>query len=461
MARKEKTKNPDHLSLGRLLAFKSSDVSAAWVNVIVLNQLTFYASNTLGLNIALVGTLLLASKLVDAVTDLFAGWLVDNTNTRLGKGRPYELSIIGMTLVTILLFSANPEWTQTVKCAWVFVMYTFVFSIFSTLRAASGNPYTIRHFSNNPVLLRKVASYGGIITMAGSMMVSVVFPILMNRVATSAAGWTRAVAIVMIPATLIGLLRFIFCKEDPSVDAGDTHEPVKVQEILTLFKKNKYVWIYAAIMLCYNITTNLAVGSYYFQYIVGNLEMQGFLSVVSVILLPIMLLFPVIMKKIGSMGKMISIFCVIGVIGYLIAFFSKANVAGVYAGYILGTFATLPIAYYGVLFIMNICNYNEMIGLRRMEGSSNILASFASKTGAALGAWVTGLMLSIGGYVSGTEGMNIAQPDSALMMIRIDFAIVPAVMVAIIGVCAYAFSRLEPKAEAFEKEKKAKLEANA
>lgn len=33
--------------------------------------------------------------------------------------------------------------------------------------------------------------------------------------------------------------------------------------------------------------------------------------------------------------------------------------------------------------------------------------------------------------------------------------------VAIIGVCTYAFSRLEPKAEAFEKEKKAKLEANA
>lgn len=50
-------------------------------------------------------------------------------------------------------------------------MYTLVFSVFSTLRGAGMTPYTIRHFSNNPALLRKVASYGGIITMAGSMVV--------------------------------------------------------------------------------------------------------------------------------------------------------------------------------------------------------------------------------------------------------------------------------------------------
>ncbi|MDY2695405.1 hypothetical protein, partial [Gemmiger sp.] len=70
--------------------------------------------------------------------------------------------------------------------------------------------YTIRTFSNNPVLLKKVSSYGGIITMAGSIVMSTLFPILMAKMATSAAGWTRMVAIIMIPATVIGLGRFIF-----------------------------------------------------------------------------------------------------------------------------------------------------------------------------------------------------------------------------------------------------------
>lgn len=448
----KKVAKADKLGLGHLLLWKSSDISAAWINVIMLNYLSMYASDTLGINIGLVGTLLLVSKIVDGFTDIFAGWLIDNTHTKLGKGRPYEISIVGMTICSIALFACSPEWSNVAKCAWIFSMYTLTFSVFSTLRSAAGTPYTIRHFSNNPVLIRKVASYGGIITMAGSMAVSVLFPVLMGRIATSASGWTAAVAMIMIPATLIGVLRFIFCKEDPSVDNMSKQEAVHLNEIFTLFRRNKYVWIYAVIMLCYNIVTNLAVGSYYFKWIVGNIEMAGMLSIVSIVLLPIMLAFPVIMKKVGSMGMMITYFCGIGIVGYIICFISGSFMPGVLGGYVLGQFATLPLAYYGVLFIMNICTYNEMIGLPRMDGSSNILSSFMSKAGAALGTWITGMLLMAGGYISSESAVE--QPASALMMIRVDFAIVPAVLLVVIAVCTMAFSRLEKKAGEFEAEKK-------
>lgn len=455
----KKLQDPNKLGLGRLLLFKSSDVSAAWINVITLHYLSMYCSDTLGINIGVVGTLLLASKIVDGFTDIFAGWLVDNTRTKWGKGRPYELCIFGMTICTILLFCCRPEWSNTVKCAWIFCMYTLVFSVFSTLRGAGMTPYTIRHFSNNPALLRKVASYGGIITMAGSMIVSGVFPVIMASIATTASGWTAAVAIIMIPATLIGALRFFFCKEDPTVDATSKQEPIRFQEIFTMFKRNKYVWLYAAIMLCYNIITNLAVGSYFFKWVVGRVELAGILSVVSIVLLPVMLLFPVIMKKIGSMGKMTTYFCGIGLVGYIICFFSGSFLPGVLTGYVLGQFATLPLAYYGVLFIMNICTYNEMIGLPRMDGSSNIVASFCSKAGAALGTWVTGILLMLAGYVSAESAVE--QPASALMMIRADFALVPAILLVIIAVCCLAFSRLEPKAAEFEENKKMNSAASA
>ena len=449
----KKPKNPDHLSIWRLLAFKSSDISSAWVNVIVLNYLSIYASDTLGVSTLRVGTLLLASKIFDAITDLFAGILVDSTKTKLGRGRTYEPAIIGMTICTVLLFSGKPEWSDFAKSAWIFCMYSLTFAIFSTLRLAALNPYTIGHFSNNAVLLKKVASFGGIVTMAGSILVSVGFPMIMKRVATSASGWTRAVLIIMIPATLIGMLRFIFCKEDPNVDAGKSSEPLKIKDIVELFSKNKYVWLYAVIMLCYNIGTNLACGSYYFKYIIGDLDKLGILSMFGVILLPLMLLFPMIMKKIGSMGKMIAVFSGIGVVGYIIVFFSGANYIGVCAGYLLATLAGLPIAYYGILFVMNICNYNERIGLRRMEASSSTLANFFSKLGAALGSYVTGLVLFIGGYISEADA---TQPASAIMAIRIDYAIVPMIFMVIMGVCAFAFSKLEKDNEAYLNAKKAK-----
>ncbi len=446
----KQVKNPDHLGFGRLLAFKSSDISAAWVSVIVLNYLSIYASDTLGVSTLRVGTLLLLSKILDAITDFFAGFLVDRTKTKLGRGRTYEPAIVGMTICTVFLFSGNPEWSEFAKSAWIFCMYSLTFAVFSTLRLAALSPYTIAHFSNNATLIKKVASFGGIITMAGSIIVSVGFPMIMKRIATSATGWTRAVLIVMVPATLIGLLRFFFCKEDPNVDPDKNAEPLKFKDFLQLFTKNKYVWLYALIALSYNLTTNLACGSYYFKYIVGDLDKLGILSVFGVILLPLMLLFPRIMKKLGSMGKMIACFSVLGIVGYIIVFFSGANTIGVYAGYLLATLAGLPIAYYGILFVMNICNYNERIGLRRMEASSTALANFCSKLGAALGAYVTGLVLFIGGYVSET---NAVQPDSALMAIRIDYAIVPIIFMVIIAVCSLAFAKLEKENEQYLKEK--------
>lgn len=452
-----KTKDPNKLGVGRLLLWKSSDISAAWVNVIMLNYLSLYASDTLGLNIGVVGTILLASKVIDAITDLFAGWIVDNTHTKLGKGRPYELSIVGMTICTILLFACDSEWSTTIKYVWLFFTYVFTFAIFSTLRNAGATPYTIRAFSNNQVLIRKVASYGGIITMAGSMAVSIAFPIITAHIATTAKGWTAAVALIMIPATLIGVLRFIFCKEDPAVDAGSAQQPIRMHEIFELFKRNKYVWLYAIIMLCYNIMTNLAAGSYFFKWIVGDLSMMSFVSIFSIVLLPFMFVFPKIMQKLGSMCKMVAIFGVISLVGYIIVFLSGSSLVGVFGGGILAALITLPLSYYVVLFIMDICTYNEMIGLPRMDGSSAILSNFASKLGGAMGSWVTGTLLMMAGYVS-SEGVT-EQPASALMMIRIDYSIVPAICVVIIIVCVLAFEKLEKMIPEYEAKKKAEAEA--
>ena len=457
MEKVKKPKDPYRFSVGRLFAFKSSDISAAWINLIMLNYLSLYASDTLGVGIGTVGTLLLVSKIFDAFTDVIAGYVVDNTKTKWGKGRPYELGIFGMCICTVLLFSASPEWSQFAKCAWIFCMYTLAFSGFSTFRSTGANPYTIRAFGNNPEALKKVASFGGIITMGGSIIMSVAFPRILAAIGETASGWRMVVLVVMVGAALVGMFRFIFIKEDPSVDEGDKHEKVSVKEIFTLFGKNKYTWLYAIIMLCYNISTNLAAGTYYFKYIVGDLGSLGMVSVFGIALLPLMLLFPWIMKKIGSMGKMVAYFCIFGIAGYLTVFFGETNLGMVYGGLVVGTLATLPIAYYGILFIMNICGYNEMIGLPRMDGSSAILANFATKLGAALGSYITGILLMLAGYVS-AEGAT-TQSTSALMMIRIDYAIVPAICLAIMAVCCFAFAKLEPQVAAFEAQKKAGAEA--
>ena len=446
----EKTKKTGkRLGFGHLLIWKSSEISAAWLNLIVLNYLTIYASDTLGLDVALVGTLLLVSKLVDAVTDVVAGWVVDNTHTKLGKGRPYEICIVGMAITTALLFAVNPAWSKVVKCAWVFFMYMLDYSVFATLRNAAGNPYTIRHFHNDRELVGKQAAYGGIVMMVPTIAVAIIFPMVMGRLATSAAGWTKLVLIFAIPSALIGSLRFIFCKEYTEVD-DEIHERVEIKDILTIFKVNPFVWIYSLIVLAYNLLSNLGVTSYFFTYIVGDIGKAGTLSAMSLLGLPVLFLFPVLEKKIGSLGKMVFYLSWIGVIGYGLCFLAGGNLLLVYIGYLLGMIGTLPVMYYGTVFIMNICNYNEVKGIARMEASSNILANFASKVGSAMGSWITGILLAIGGYISSVGGEAVTQPSSALTMIRVDFALVPLIFTIVIGFACLAFSKCEKISNEFE-----------
>lgn len=76
-----------------MLAWNSRSVSMA-ISVVLMMQVTYYSTEILGIGSAAVGALFMAAKLFDGVTDLIAGFIIDKTNTKLGKARPYELFII-------------------------------------------------------------------------------------------------------------------------------------------------------------------------------------------------------------------------------------------------------------------------------------------------------------------------------------------------------------------------------
>lgn len=441
---------PDKLPIGKFLAWKGRDISIACVTVI-MTYLTIFCTDTLGMPAALVGMILLASKVFDGVTDVVAGFVVDNTNSKWGKGRPYEWCILGAWGATILLFFCPDNWSMTVKSIWVFAMYTLVFSVFTTMLGAAQNPYMIRAFKNK-IVIGKVASYGGILSMLGAIVVSVSFPILMARLATSTAGWRALIAIYAIPLALIGILRFFFVKEDPSIDAGAVGQKISFKQIYELFRKNKYAWAYAGIMGFYQLTVGINVSSFYFKYVVGDLRLMGVMGMMSVVVLPVMFIFPTLMKKF-NVATLIIGGSVSAIIGYILMFFAKANMTMLVGGNVLMTVASLPIAYLGAIIIMELATYNESIGLPRMEGSTNILSNFSNKVFNGFGAGILGILLGAAGY-NGTSGA--VQPDSALTMIRILYSIVPLLCFVCIILCALVLGKLEKKIPHLEKEVEAK-----
>ena len=404
---------------------------------------------------------MMISKLLDGFTDLFAGYLVDNTHTKWGKARPYEICIILEWLCMIALFFADDKWSMFLKYAWVFIMYTLIYSVFNTLLNGCQTPYLVRAFNGNRSIVTKVASFGGIVTLAGSIVVSMTFPRAYQAwvldAAAGTAGWRILILVYSIPLAALGILRFIFVKEDPSVDAGQSAQRISVKEIITMLKTNPYAWSFAGMIGLFNMASGFGAGSFYFQYVVGDVSAYGMVTALSMVLLPVMIFFPTLIKKLG-MCKLFILCAAMSVVGYIIVFFGGGSLAIVYAGIVVTNLISLPCSYLQAPGVLDIATYNEYNGLHRMEGTSGVVMNFAMKVLNGLSSGLTGILLGLAGYISSTGNEVVTQPGSAVFMIRMLYSIIPGLCVLAIIPCAMHFMKLENKMPEIEAAVKARKE---
>lgn len=441
--RKGKEKRTDKIGIGKFWAWNSRPFSFA-ANTVVLGFVSIYCTDTLMMSPMIVGVLLMVSKIVDAFTDLCAGYLVDKTNTKLGKARPYELAVIGMWLATWLMFSASPEWSDTFKYIWLFTTYVFINSIFVTLLNANSVVYMVRVFDTQKKIV-DVSSYGGIISFGGAIIIGAVFPTLMATIATSASGWSRLMAIVAVPMTVIGLLRFIFVPETVEIKETKSSDSIRVKDVLAILKNNKYIYIVCLFNLVVNLAGNMGVDAYYFKYIVENPSLQGMLSLASIAGLPLLLVLPVLSRKL-SVIKTMELGVIAGIAGFVLYFFAGGNIVLIMLSAVLKSLATMPISYLSAVLVIQCGTYNEWKNMPRMEGTLNSVLGFSNKLGSALGVGLVGAALSLAGYSASMTSM----PSSVLLMIRILAGIIPAVLyiIMLIVMRFYDLEKKEPELKA-------------
>lgn len=192
------------------LAWTSRGI-AAGVNAVLMMNLTFYCTDMLGLSATVVGLFFVLSKVIDAITDLAAGVIIDKTHSKLGKARPYEVFIIFQWLFTILMFSA-PNLSETGKYIWVFILYILINAVCTTMLGAADSVYMSRVFTTQKNQIGAM-SFNGMFVYIISIAFNIVFPQFLSGMGQTADGWRTLVITMGIPLAIIGILRFVFCKE--------------------------------------------------------------------------------------------------------------------------------------------------------------------------------------------------------------------------------------------------------
>lgn len=451
---RERKVNPDKIGAVKFLTWSIGGSPVA-IQAVLLGFFQIYCTNALNLPAALVGTILFATKLFDGFTDLVAGYIVDRTNTRFGKGRPYEFAILGMWVMTWLLFSVPTQLSTVTKCIWIFVCYTLAQSVFLTLKNAAGNVYMVRAFNNTQKYI-KLNSIGGILSIAVVVVFNIIFPMFYGKVINNAAGWSRLIGFITVPMIIVGMLRFFFVKEEYDVDIK-SEEKMSFKDVVAVLKTNKYVYLVALLLGLSSMVSGLNVTSYYFLYIVGNIEISGVLSIFGFGAMLCMLFFPLILKKIST-AQLVRGSLMLSIVSGIVLFLAKGNIPMLAVGGVINGIVSLPISYLSSIFIVECADYNEWKGIHRMEGTLSSVTNFAMKVGQAFGTLMVGMLLGLAGFNSELS----TQPGSALMMIRLLYSLIPTAiyLLAAFILRFYKIDKLKPQIDEANKKNREAAKQN-
>lgn len=125
-------KDREKLSLWQKIGYGLGDIYGGGSVVVISFYYLIFLTDVVRISPALAGTVILISKLYDAVTDPFEGILSDRTRTKLGRRRPYLLFGIPFVFLSFfaLFYPVNFS-DEMARFAFVIVTYLFFSTVIS------------------------------------------------------------------------------------------------------------------------------------------------------------------------------------------------------------------------------------------------------------------------------------------------------------------------------------------
>ena len=419
------------------IGYGSGDVAGNCVYALLTAFMMIYLTDTVGLSMGIVGTLIAVSKIFDGVSDFFFGRMIDKTHTRMGKARPWMLwPYIGCSIALVACFAVPMSWGETAQYIFFFIAYTLLNAVFFTANNIAYASLTalITKNTNERVQL---GSFRFIFAFATSMIIQYITIDLVKMCGDGATGW-RAVAIIYAIVGLVTNTISVFSvKELPEADEGmdeerqEEHKLSFLQSFKLLLKNKYYVIICCTYIMTQIYASVIGMGIYYMKYILGDEGIfSDFSLAINIPMVLALIALPLVIKKLGGMYKL-------NVFGYLVATIGRLGVmVGGYMGSIplmlaFTAFATLGIApLQGDLnaLIASCSEYTTLKTGHRLDGMMYSCSSLGIKIGGALGTAICGWLLDSAGYIENAA----TQTPETISMLQFLYLWAPAILCGIV-----------------------------
>ena len=397
------------------VGYGTGDIAGNCVYALLTAFMMIYLTDTVGLSMGIVSTLIAVSKIFDGVSDFFFGRMIDKTHTKMGKARPWMLwPYIGCSVCLIACFAIPMSWGDTAQYIFFFISYTLLNAVFFTANNIAYASLTALITKNTSERVQ-LGSFRFIFAFATKIIIEAVTIYAVNWLGGGAFGWRTIAIIYAILGLITNTISVFSVKELPEADEG-MEEEREEEHKLTFFKsfglllKNKY---YVVICITYIMTqlyaSVIGIGTYYAKYILGNEELFSDLSLaINITMVVSLIALPMVIQKMGGMYKL-------NIFGYLIAVVGRVGVmAAGYMGSIPLMLAFTALATLGVAplqgdmnaLIASCSEYTTLTTGHRLDGMMYSCSSLGIKLGGAFGTAICGWLLDATGYVENAAAQN-------------------------------------------------------
>ncbi len=440
------------------VAYGSGDLASNCGYALISSFVMLYLTNAVGLNSAVIGTLMMASKLLDGVSDIFFGGLMDKTKSRMGQARPWMLfGQIGVSACLFLVFCI-PNVSETMQYAYFFVFYTAFNAIFYTANSIAYAALAAKITKNGQERVQ-LGSIRFIFATFTTLVVSYNVMTLVEIFGGGAKGWRTVALIFALIALAVNTFCVLMVKEVPDEDVsvetggetgtsgemdksgnteGAADGKVSFGMSLKLLLKNPYYIIILGLYLVNYIYSGITQGSaiYFMTYYMGDPALLGTFSLFQ--LVPVMIILtltPMLVKKMGSMWKVNLYARVITLLMGCVFIFGAVN-------------KNLPVMLFATFFrnmaggpltgslnalVAETSDYTWRTQKVRIDGVMFSCSSIGVKLGGGIGSAVVGWLLAAGGF----DGQAAVQSASAVNMIFFMYAVLPLAFGVVMAILVY------------------------
>ncbi len=373
-----------------------------------------YLTDTVGINPGVAGMIIMIGKIWDAITDPLVGYLSDKTQSRWGRRRPYIFFGSFPLFIAMILMFTNPNLSSQTQ---LFVWGVGVFCLLCTAYTLVNIPYNsltpelTKDFHERSVLNGYRFGFAVIGTLLGAGAALPMIQSFTDRDFGFSVMGTTFGFIMMITA----LATFFVVKEQKVI------RPEQAKGFFASYSKVFKNKPYVIILLTYTlqiaaITVTSGIIIYYFKYL-HNDESKTQVAMV-ILLLTAMVFIPVSVKLAKRWGKkpVYALGMAIFAVSIMIIFYFGHLFAAQFSlmmmfpsGIGLGLIYALPYA-----IVPDAVEYDYLLSGERTEGAFYGIWTFGTKIGQAAALGITGLVLSLTGYVP-----NVVQASTATFGIRL------------------------------------------